>query len=117
MIKEIEIGFSEAPGHKRWTCKTLASANAYLWRLGKPDLGYWKTDFKITLDDGDIYEGRFDIGADAPTLEQHIIHYCKKMNGDSVFSKFIKEEAKPYWLKMQGVFERLFQGSITDLSS
>lgn len=111
-VKEVEIGFSEAPGHSgRKTFLTLSAANAYLHHFGKPDLGYWKTDFKVTFEDGDVYEGRFDIGSDAPTLEQHVIHFCKKMNGDSRFSRFVKEEAKPYWLKMQTVFEQLFQQS------
>lgn len=107
----VKIGFSEAPGHKNpATFPTLSEANAYLRRLAfgqNPNDGYWKTDFSITFDDGTVYDGRFDIGADAANLEQHCLHFCKKANGDSVFSKFVKEAAKPFFLKMQPIFEDL----------
>lgn len=112
-VQSVTIGFSEAPNHAALTIfPTLADANTYLRRLSfgqKPNDGYWKTDFSIAFDDGTVYDGRFDIGADAPTLEQHCLHFCKKANGDSVFSKFVKEEAKPFFLKMQAVFEDLLR--------
>ncbi len=37
--------------------------------------GYYKTNFTVAID-GEEYTGRFDIGCDADTLEDHILEFC-----------------------------------------
>jgi hypothetical protein len=72
----ITIGFSESPyieegkifaGENLWR-----EAAHYLNQFPGPDLGYYKTDFTVTFADGEEYGGRYDIGADRPTLGEHI---------------------------------------------
>jgi hypothetical protein len=72
----IELPFTEAPvplphgpfqGPDCWD-----QANRWLRLVAPPNLGYYKTDFTVTYEDDTTYEGRYDIGADAPTLGQHI---------------------------------------------
>lgn len=72
----IRIGFSESNyiqegatfvGPTAWR-----DASAYLVCSPAPDLGSYKTDFVVTFADGETYSGRFDIGADAPSLEEHV---------------------------------------------
>lgn len=39
-------------------------------------LGYFKTHFLVTFDDGFEYAGRYDAGCDRPTLAAHIRAFC-----------------------------------------
>lgn len=73
---KIEVPFSEAPhvidtrvfdGDDCWE-----KANRWLRSVTPPELGYYKTDVVVTYADGETYSCRFDIGADAPSLGQHI---------------------------------------------
>lgn len=84
---KIEFTFSEAPelcvmgpfeGPECW-----AHANRALRLIPPPTLGYYKTDFVVTWADGNTYEGRYDIGDDAPTLEQHIIDHLTYFVGSA----------------------------------
>jgi hypothetical protein len=71
----IEFPFTEAPLSTpvRWEGPDCwAQAQHWLTMAPRPDLGYYKTDFVITYADGSEYKGRYDIGADAATLAQHI---------------------------------------------
>lgn len=85
MIPAVRIAFtySEAPGFVSGSprvfegdeCWTQASHR--LAMLPRPNLGYYKTDFTVTYEDGETYRGRYDVGADAPTLGQHIRDFIK----------------------------------------
>lgn len=73
---KIVIGWSESPYITEG--KTFAGDNlwqdaaSYLNQYPEPDLGYYKTDFTVHFADGETYGGRYDIGADRPTLGEHI---------------------------------------------
>jgi hypothetical protein len=76
---KIEFPFSEAP-HVAGTFKgpdCWALAQHQLTLSPRPSLGYYKTDFVITYEDGFTYSGRYDIGADSPTLEGHVIDHLR----------------------------------------
>ncbi len=66
-ITKIEITFSECPGHKNpISFFSIHSANTYLRQLSRSHCkaemeGYYKTDFKITFEDGMEYAGRIDL--------------------------------------------------------
>jgi hypothetical protein len=73
---KITIGFSESPHIREGIdfagpCLWQAAAD-YLTFWPGPDLGYYKTDFTVTYEDGTEYSGRYDIGADRDTLGDHM---------------------------------------------
>lgn len=70
-ILSVALPFTEADFETPMEFASLAEANAFLAKVTPPELGYYKTDFAIIWTDGAVYNGRFDIGADAPTLEEH----------------------------------------------
>ncbi len=90
-VIKIELTFSESPN---FTCpkvfNDLEIANGFIWRehfratqdkaSGKL-LGYFKTDFTLTFEDGETYSGRFDIGSDARDLSSHVIGFCEVYGG------------------------------------
>ena len=83
-ITSVEFGFSENPKAYNRKFSNLFSADRLLYSLNRDAerenlLGYWKTDFAIKFSDGSLYSGRYDIGADAPNLTQHLINYCSAM--------------------------------------
>lgn len=59
---------------------TWGDAERALASVNPPDLGYYKTDFCIEFEDGEIYKGRFDIGSDAPTLKDHILGFAERIS-------------------------------------
>lgn len=83
------------------TVKSFAEANKVLdmWRATAPDYGegYNKTGFKVMFENGDVYEGRYDLNkanfrgyADSPTLEQHMVEVQKefmKMSAARILKK------------------------------
>jgi hypothetical protein len=80
-ILKITTGFSEDKMSRHWTFKTLDEADKHFsranYRAQRENAGYYKTDFTIHFTNGETYSGRFDIGADAPTLTDHVISFCK----------------------------------------
>lgn len=60
-----------------------------------PDLGYYKTDFVITYKDGETYQGRFDIGSDAPTLKEHIFNSISCIKNNK-YGRYKKETVEAY---------------------
>lgn len=71
----IEIGDSESPDIIPQNFKTVKEFNDFIASAEKPNSPdtYYKTDFKITLSDGDTYAGTFHLGHNsAPTLEEHL---------------------------------------------
>ena len=59
------------------------------WGLTAPEVGYDKCDFKVTFDDGEEYEGRFDLqlggrDTDGSTLNEHILDFLRVFCGELV---------------------------------
>lgn len=76
-VKSIRFPFSESPSvNTKKEFNSWEAAEAEL-RVKGPDLGYFKTDFNITFEDGNEYQGRFDIGSDHPTLRGHVRAFCE----------------------------------------
>jgi len=106
-IKSVIFTFSESNQVKCGIEFSLDSANHHLANVAKPSLGYYKTDFTITFEDGEEYKGRYDIGSDYPTLSDHVINFCQIYGGikkpsrmtDSQWEKFKKVYGKhlPYY--------------------
>lgn len=71
--------------------------------VNPPDLGYYKTDFVITYKDGETYQGRFDIGADAPTLREHILNLISHIKTNK-YGRY-----KPETVKDFSEFEKKYQ--------
>ena len=93
-IEHIRFPFSES-GDKRLDSlfKIWEDAEIALSRVNPPDLGYYKTDFEITWEDGEIYEGRYDIGSDFPTLKEHVLNFLNRMSekGNSDAKSFVEK--------------------------
>lgn len=110
-IAQVHIGFSEAPGVKGMLFKgenALSAANAYLSRVEAPKGGgYYKTDFTITFEDGLEYSGRYDIGSDCPTLQEH----CRNFSRRVVANKYSAERAVEFYGKMLPRLEALCGGA------
>jgi hypothetical protein len=85
LAKSIEIERAEGLSSEciAVTVQTFAQAEATLsrWSMTAPDNGgYHKCDFKVTFEDGQTYEGRYDLSRnradqDAPTLADHIARH------------------------------------------
>lgn len=95
-IASIHFPFSES-GNKRLEKTFLIwdEAEKALRDVKPPDLGYYKTDFVITYENGETYSGRFDIGCDSETLRDHILNHvsfvCKNKYG-----RMTKEQIQDY---------------------
>jgi len=70
-------------------------AEKALSKVAPPDLGYYKTDFVITYKDGETYQGRFDIGSDAPTLKEHIFNSISWIKANK-YGRYKKETVEAY---------------------
>lgn len=102
MIPAVSISFtySECPGVNA----PRSFSGPDVWRraahwlamLPKPDLGYYKTDFTVTYEDGETYEGRYDIGADAPTLGSHIRGFIKSLERHPADNESVVEEYRTF---------------------
>lgn len=55
-------------------------------------LGYFKTDFVLTFEDGQTYSGRYDIGSDSPDLSSHIRDFALTYSGQRKPSHFTDEQ-------------------------
>ena len=51
------------------------------WWKTAPHLGYHKVDFTIHYEDGEVYQGRYDLGEDHLALGRHIHDFCLVMSG------------------------------------
>ena len=90
-VKSIQFGFSESPHiNKGITFPDWESAENYLTPIiiatelakkGGTKSGYYKTDFTITFEDGEVYKGRYDIGSDESTLRQHVRRFIETYSG------------------------------------
>lgn len=76
--KSIKITFSESGNFTSpEEFRTFADANVFLRELARnapgPGGGYYKTDFTITFEDGETYEGRIDLtNVESPDLVEHV---------------------------------------------
>lgn len=72
---EIKLGYSECPSiqdKKNLRFNSFKECDQFLAFLPVPDLGYYKTDFYITIDD-EVYEGRFDLDTDHRSLKNYVL--------------------------------------------
>lgn len=64
-VKRITVQCAEGPSYlcHLKTASNFEEANSLLRAISNdgPDLGYYKTDFVIEFENGDTYEGRFDV--------------------------------------------------------
>jgi hypothetical protein len=104
---KITIGWSESPhiqegkvfaGEGLWR-----EAARYLNRFPGPDLGYYKTDFAVTFADGEKYVGRYDIGHDEPTLEDHILGFIGDVVDDGYWDQ--SEETLAWYRKFRNEYQ------------
>lgn len=78
-VAQITFPFSESgvesleKAYSNWSAAEVALA-----RIKPPKIGYYKTDFRILYEDGEVYKGRYDIGSDAPTLREHILGFVER---------------------------------------
>lgn len=82
---------------------TWGDAERALASVNPPDLGYYKTDFCIDYEDGEKYEGRFDIGSDLPSLKDHILHFIKTIKENKT------ARYKPETVSSYSLFEQNYQ--------
>lgn len=112
-LKEIRFGFSESPDVQEGkTFDNWDEAEIYLSRIHRQTiklrddgemLGYFKTDIVITWEDGFTWQTRYDIGADAPTIREHIQGFLNVYSGrvkpthwnDGQWSNFKAEFSNP----------------------
>lgn len=84
-VKSVEIERAEGLASEciKVTVPTLAEATRTLfqWSHTAPETGgYDKCDFKVTFEDGETYDGRFDMKRhlkDEGSLEEHIQRFVK----------------------------------------
>ena len=87
MIKMISIQFPFSESNlvnTQTTFTSFVAANNHLnfARIGAPKLGYHKTDFVLTYEDGETYKGRYDIKRnDYISLEEHVQSFCECYGG------------------------------------
>lgn len=64
-IRKITVQCAEGPSYlcRPKTASNFEEANHLLHAISHdgPDLGYYKTDFTIEFEDGNTYEGRYDV--------------------------------------------------------
>jgi hypothetical protein len=95
-VKSIHFPFSESDNsalekiYSNWEDAEKALASVI-----PPDIGYYKTDFVITYEDGETYQGRFDIGSDADTLADHINDFSKLVINNT-HGRYKSETIKSY---------------------
>ena len=80
-VKTINFPFSESSQIN--TKKVFTSwddAELHLRLATPPKLGYYKTDFLITFEDGAEYKGRYDIG-DESGLRHHVVFIALTYSG------------------------------------
>lgn len=101
-LEKIEVTWSESMEFDTpLEFRNVDDFNKFISETPKPEDRqlYYKTDFTITLSDGDTYQGRFDIGHDqAQTLEEHIA-------GHRAWAEFLKQQnaggKQTAWSEMQ----------------
>ena len=122
-VKEIELDRAEGPTHLcgKVIVSDFASANLRLatWALTAPKSGkgYNKIDFKVTWEDGETYEGRYDLNQEVEDdekgqdLARHIRHHlyfichkpqCEYFKDD--YSALLKEASEAAdWIDTRGL--------------
>jgi hypothetical protein len=90
MFKATEIWINRAEGPVK-DCVAVTLTEEKLWKQADDLLKRWsdtapqngcydKCDFKVTFEDGELYEGRFDMkhwSVELPDLEDHILHFVR----------------------------------------
>lgn len=84
-VKEVFLERAEGPVADciKVTVPSLAEATNTLmrWSWTAPkDLGYDKCDFRVTFEDGEVYEGRYDLKRglkDEGSLQHHIVSFIE----------------------------------------
>lgn len=77
MIAEVTTGFSELKGMRKCSFGSMTEFDNAAAARFEEGGGYYKTDFTIKFVDGGVYTGRYDIGCDTDTLEEHVIASLK----------------------------------------
>lgn len=91
-VREIEIRRAEGP---TWTLEDITvgsfrEANQKLFDASQtaPETGgYNKVDFTITFEDGETYEGRYDLkhwSVEVPDLRKHVVTHLEVLAGYTV---------------------------------
>lgn len=109
-VKTIWIHRAEGPTRDlgEHLVASFETANAILrrWAQTAPDKGgYDKVDFKVTWDDGETYEGRYDLVREDTTkadLARHMKEFCSFHGGlwcpphmkKEVYKEFIERQEK-----------------------
>lgn len=82
--RKIMIDCAEGPNSLMGlkTASSFEDADRLLWGIAKhgPSIGYYKTDFVITFEDGTVYEGRFDVyrwDHERPYLRKHVREFVE----------------------------------------
>jgi hypothetical protein len=95
MKQAISIRLERAEGRVR-ECESVvfvrpsmwqdANLRLFQWSMTAPrDGGYHKCDFRVTFEDGETYEGRYDLvhhTVDRPNLERHMRNHVDFSTGD-----------------------------------
>lgn len=92
LVRKIEITRAEGPtgSLERATVRTFEDADQKLLEasLTAPETGgYDKTDFAITFDDGNTYQGTYDLKhfrVDYPNLRKHVVGHLEMIAGYTV---------------------------------
>ena len=104
-VTKVSIGFSESPEIiAPVEFNSLEKANSFLSKCLTPEIGYYKTDFTIHFDNGEEYKGRYDIGCDTPTLEEHCFNFSDSMSNGKGFGRYVNEEARELYKRFASVF-------------
>lgn len=99
---KFEVTFTEAGDAFKATCESWVAITGRLWRIRRlameKDLrGYYKTDFRVTFEDGAVYQGRMDVGqSDEVNLSRYIRTHCEDMTGRSVPAHLTAERWNAY---------------------
>jgi hypothetical protein len=82
--RKITIDCAEGPNFLQGpkTTSSFEEADHLLYQIAEhgPDIGYYKTDFSITFEDGTVYEGRFDVyrwDRERPDLRKHVREFVE----------------------------------------
>lgn len=87
-VKEIEITYNEGPhSHAGRKFSTFDAVNSALYVIGSrcpEDGSYYKTDIKVTWEDGTEWEAKMDLNPRSPwNLGMHILEHCTFFGGDA----------------------------------
>ena len=123
-VVKVEIGFSESPDIQNAPVfLSMSDANIFFSRHNRQAeqdrdsgklLGYYKTDFAITFDDGTQYNGQYDIGSDASNLTTHIRSFALAYSGRNHPSQMSKIAWANYLNRQVSAESREYFSNILD---